>query len=98
LAKDRRVPGGSSDEHNGLPGGALSRAAGTESALVPGGNAHTARVAEVDLLTGGRFRLGVGIGWNRVEYEAHLAVLRDLASSLTPGVQRLIGHLSQEGR
>src|SRR5436309_14621586 len=26
--------------------------------------------AEVDLLTGGRFRLGVGLGWNRVEYEA----------------------------
>jgi probable F420-dependent oxidoreductase len=24
---------------------------------------------EVDLLTGGRFRLGVGIGWNAVEYE-----------------------------
>lgn len=28
------------------------------------------QVAEVDLLTGGRFRLGVGLGWNRVEYEA----------------------------
>ena len=26
--------------------------------------------AELDLLTGGKFRLGVGIGWNRVEYEA----------------------------
>src|SRR5881227_3547500 len=26
--------------------------------------------AEVDLLTGGRFRLGVGLGWNPVEYEA----------------------------
>jgi probable F420-dependent oxidoreductase len=26
--------------------------------------------AEVDLLTRGRFRLGVGIGWNPVEYEA----------------------------
>ena len=25
---------------------------------------------EVDLLTGGEFRLGVGIGWNRVEFEA----------------------------
>jgi probable F420-dependent oxidoreductase len=28
------------------------------------------QAAEVDLLTGGKFRLGVGIGWNRVEYEA----------------------------
>ncbi len=28
------------------------------------------QAAEVDLLTEGRFRLGVGIGWNRVEYEA----------------------------
>ena len=28
------------------------------------------QAAEVDLLTGGRFRLGVGQGWNAVEYEA----------------------------
>jgi probable F420-dependent oxidoreductase len=28
------------------------------------------QAAEVDVLTGGKFRLGVGIGWNRVEYEA----------------------------
>jgi probable F420-dependent oxidoreductase len=28
------------------------------------------QAAEVDLLTGGRFRLGVGLGWNSVEYEA----------------------------
>jgi probable F420-dependent oxidoreductase len=28
------------------------------------------QAAEVDLLTRGRFRLGVGIGWNPVEYEA----------------------------
>src|ERR1700730_5977059 len=28
------------------------------------------QAAEVDILTGGRFRLGVGLGWNAVEYEA----------------------------
>ena len=28
------------------------------------------QAAEVDLLCGGRFRLGLGIGWNRVEYDA----------------------------
>lgn len=28
------------------------------------------QAAEVDLLTGGKFRLGVGLGWNHVEYEA----------------------------
>src|SRR5205814_9181705 len=28
------------------------------------------QAAEVDLLTNGKFRLGVGLGWNAVEYEA----------------------------
>jgi len=28
------------------------------------------QAAEVDLLTNGRFRLGIGLGWNTVEYEA----------------------------
>jgi probable F420-dependent oxidoreductase len=30
----------------------------------------TKQAAEVDLLTGGNFRLGIGLGWNAVEYEA----------------------------
>ncbi|HEY7016760.1 MAG TPA: LLM class F420-dependent oxidoreductase [Streptosporangiaceae bacterium] len=28
------------------------------------------QTAEVDLLSGGRFRLGIGVGWNAVEYQA----------------------------
>lgn len=28
------------------------------------------QAAEIDILTNGRFRLGVGVGWNAVEYEA----------------------------
>jgi probable F420-dependent oxidoreductase len=37
------------------------------------------QAAEIDLLTGGRFRLGVGIGWHEVEYEALGVRFRDRA-------------------
>jgi probable F420-dependent oxidoreductase len=35
------------------------------------------QAAEIDLLTRGRFRLGVGLGWNAVEYEAMGKSFRD---------------------
>jgi probable F420-dependent oxidoreductase len=35
------------------------------------------QAAEVDILTGGRFRLGVGVGWNEVEYESLGIPFRD---------------------
>lgn len=35
------------------------------------------QAAEVDILAGGRFRLGLGIGWNDVEYEALGMSFRD---------------------
>ncbi|HVA05595.1 MAG TPA: LLM class F420-dependent oxidoreductase [Acidimicrobiales bacterium] len=38
------------------------------------------QAAEVDLLSGGQFRLGLGIGWNHVEYEALGYSFRDRAS------------------
>ena len=35
------------------------------------------QAAEIDVLTGGKFRMGVGIGWNDVEYEALGMEFRD---------------------
>ena len=53
---------------------ALTTSVELVSAIVILGQRQTALVAkqaaEVDILSGGRLRLGVGIGWNPVEYEA----------------------------
>ncbi|HEX2275558.1 MAG TPA: LLM class F420-dependent oxidoreductase [Candidatus Tectomicrobia bacterium] len=53
---------------------ALTRRLELVSGVIILGQRQTALVAkqaaEVDVLTGGRLRLGVGIGWNHVEYEA----------------------------
>ncbi len=40
------------------------------------------QAAEVDLLTGGRLRLGLGIGWNAVEYQALGQSFEDRAARL----------------
>jgi probable F420-dependent oxidoreductase len=45
------------------------------------------QAAEVDLLTGGRFRLGVGLGWNAVEYEALGKSFADRGRRMTEQVE-----------
>jgi alkanesulfonate monooxygenase SsuD/methylene tetrahydromethanopterin reductase-like flavin-dependent oxidoreductase (luciferase family) len=40
------------------------------------------QAAEVDVLTGGKFRMGIGIGWNPVEYEGLGTNFHDRGSSL----------------
>ncbi len=47
------------------------------------------QAAEVDLLTGGRFRLGVGLGWNAVEYEALGKTFSDRGRRMTEQVALL---------
>jgi probable F420-dependent oxidoreductase len=47
------------------------------------------QAAEVDLLTGGKFRLGVGLGWNAVEYEALGKSFSDRGRRLTEQVMLL---------
>jgi probable F420-dependent oxidoreductase len=47
------------------------------------------QAVQVDLLTGGRFRLGVGQGWNPVEYEALGMSFRDRGRRLEEQVELL---------
>jgi len=47
------------------------------------------QAAEVDLLTQGRFRLGVGLGWNPVEYEALGKSFRDRGRRLDHQIELL---------
>jgi probable F420-dependent oxidoreductase len=47
------------------------------------------QAAEVDLLTQGKFRLGVGLGWNEVEYEALGQKFSDRGARLTEQVALL---------
>lgn len=61
------------------------------------------QAAQVDLLTGGRFRCGVGLGWNAVEYEALGMEFRDRARRFEEQIElmRLLwGHesLTFQGR
>jgi probable F420-dependent oxidoreductase len=54
------------------------------------------QAAEVDLLSDGRFRLGVGLGWNAVEYEALGAPFGDRGRRMSEQIPLLRRLLSEE--
>lgn len=54
------------------------------------------QAAEVDVLTGGRLRLGVGVGWNSIEYEALGVDFRTRGSRITEQVKVLRALWTQE--
>ncbi len=47
------------------------------------------QAAQVDLLSGGKFRLGLGVGWNPVEYEALAADFSSRGKRLTAQIEML---------
>jgi probable F420-dependent oxidoreductase len=53
---------------------AVTKSIGLSTGILIGPQRQTGviakQAAEVDLLSGGRLRLGIGVGWNHVEYEA----------------------------
>ncbi|HWD55760.1 MAG TPA: LLM class F420-dependent oxidoreductase [Acidimicrobiales bacterium] len=69
------------------------------------------QAAEVDLLCGGRFRLGLGVGWNKIEYDAlgmpfekrgqlleeQVAVLRALWTEKSVTVDGTFHHIDHSG-
>jgi probable F420-dependent oxidoreductase len=69
------------------------------------------QAAEIDILSGGEFRLGLGLGWNRVEYEAlgasfaqrgvfleeQVAVLRRLWTEQSVTVDGRFHHITAAG-
>jgi probable F420-dependent oxidoreductase len=54
------------------------------------------QAAEIDILSGGNFRLGLGIGWNRVEYEALGASFADRGAFLEEQIDVLRQLWTQE--